>query len=387
MKTNTKHKSISQNRSRVLAIFALIILAHIASPTLALESRIKDIAHIAGLESIPLIGYGIVIGLNGSGDKDIELTKQTMANLLENFHISIPTDDIKSKNVAAVIITASARPFHKKNHRVDVVVSSVGDAISLGGGILLMTPLLDPNGEVYALAQGSLTIGGFSAGSSGEGGKTVEKNHTTTGIVPSGAILKYGQTGNLYKNGMMQILLRNPDFTTADRMAAAINKTFGGIAVAEDASAIKVKIPEKLLRTGQTASFMAQLEMVTLNPDTIARIIVNERTGTIVMGGAVNIGEAVVAHGNLTVTIKSTLYPSQPQAIFNRGDAGDTVITEDVRIKVKEDHARVMMVPETTTVRDLANTLNLMGATPRDLISILEALRRLGAIQMELIAM
>lgn len=357
---------------------------------LAVESRIKDIARIAGLESIELIGYGVIVGLNGTGDKDIELTKQTMANLFEHFQIKLAVDDIKSKNVAAVVVTASAPPFHRKGDRLDVTVSSVGDATSLEGGVLLMTPLVDPNGEMYALAQGSLTVGGFSAGKEGEGGSTVSKNHTTAAIVPSGARLRKGQSVSFYQGGMMRLILRHADFTTADRMAEVINREFGGIAVAKDASSIIVRIPKEKLDIGQAATFVAQLEKLRVTPDAVARILVNERTGTIVMGGEVHIMEAVVAHGNLTVTIKQTLHPSHPtNLVLGKGAAPGvrSLVTRDTKTKVKEPPARIIVMPETTTVRELADTLHLMGATPRDLISILEALRRIGAIQMELVTM
>ena len=374
-------------------IFLAAISAALTSTekAMGIEARIKDIARIAGLEEVELVGYGIVSGLAGTGDKDLALTKQTVANLMENFQISISSGDIKSKNVAAVAIIARVPPFHKANDRVDIKVSSLGDASSLEGGILMMTPLLDPNGEVYALAQGSLTVGGFSAGKEGAGGSTVAKNHVTTGIIPGGAVLKSSQSIKFCDNGILRLILRNPDFTTADRMAAAINKDLGGIAVAKDASTVSVNIPQDKLDIGQTAAFISKLERISLSPDIRAKVIVNERTGTIVMGGDVHISEAVVAHGNLTVSIKDKPRISElPETLIvagaNQTGIGPTV-TPDVTTKVKEDKANVIVVPNITTVRELSDTLNMMGATPRDLISILEALRELGALQMELVSM
>ncbi len=355
------------------------------------SSRIKDIARIAGLESLDLVGYGVVVGLRGTGDKDLQLTRQTAANLMENFNISIRPQDISSMNVAAVLVTAQAPAFHKEGDRIDVQVSSVGDATSLEGGILVMTPLLDPNGELTALAQGSVTLGGFSAGRDAPGGATVTRNHTTSGTIPSAAVMRVSQSGSFYRNGLMHLILRHPDFTTANRMADAINREAGGLAVARDASTVTVKIPEETLDIGQAASFVARLENLRVQPDMQARVIVNERTGTIVMGGDVHIGQAVVAHGNITVTINETLHPSHPShlAIGLRDADLDvrSLETPDTEVTVEEEKARVMVVPTTTTVRDLADTLNIMGATPRDLISILQALHRLGAIQMELNAM
>lgn len=382
------------NQKKQLALFVTLFCLSMSSfqgRALAVQARIKDIARIAGLESLELVGYGIVVGLAGTGDKDLALTKQTVANLMENFNITIAVNDIKSKNVAAVSVIATVPPFHKEGDKVDVRVSSLGDAQSLEGGILIMTPMLDPNGEVYALAQGSITIGGYSAGGGGAGGNSVTKNHTTTGMMPGGAMLKMGQSPNFFRNGIMRLILKHPDFTTADRMAKVINTKFEGLAVAQDAMTVAVRIPQTKLDIGQAATFVAELEVLQLTPDMQARVIINERTGTIVMGGDVHISSAVVAHGNLTVTVKETLKQSQPTDISLRVEDANVGIksleTPDVITTVEEDDANVMVVPGTTTVRELADTLNIMGATPRDLISILEALHQLGALQMDLVAM
>ncbi|HBA84119.1 MAG TPA: flagellar biosynthesis protein FlgA [Verrucomicrobia bacterium] len=359
-----------------------IVLAHVPSAP-AIQTRIKDIARIAGLNSVELIGYGVVVGLSGTGDKDLTLTKQTMANLLEQFQLSIAVQDIKSKNVAAVVVTALAPPFHRQGDRISIQISSLGDATSLEGGVLLMTPLLTPNGELYALAQGAITVGGFSAGVAGPGGETFSKNYTTVGTIPAGAVLRRGQDDEFVKNGVLQLILRQPDFTTATRMAAAINTRFDGSAVARDAGSVMIRIPEETLDIGQVSTFIANLEVLSLTPDTQARVIVNERTGTIVMGSDVHIGEAVVAHGNLTVNIGSKLTAYMPEPFTQ----ADPVVVNEIATQAREDKAKVMLVPGTTTVRELADMLNEMGATPRDLISILEALQRVGALQMELVTM
>jgi len=370
-------------RAATPLLAALLLAGGPARPAPAIEARIKDIARIAGLEGRELVGYGVVIGLSGTGDKDLTLTKHTMANLLEEFEITLAVQDIKSKNVAAVFVTAYAPPFHKPGDRITVQVSSIGDATSLEGGLLLMTPLVDGDGELYALAQGPLTVGGFSAGVAGPGGQTVSKNYTTIGTIPGGAVVRRGQTDDYLKNGMMQLVLRNPDFTTATRMADAINARFEGAAVARDAGLIMIRVPEELLDVGRTAEFIAGLERIPLTPDATAKVIVNERTGTIVMGADVHIAEAVVAHGNLTVNIGSTLSAYMPESFT----VAPPVVTEQVATQTKEDKATVMLMPGTTTVRELADMLNEMGATPRDLISILEALQRLGALQMEGVTM
>ena len=367
---------------------AVMLSLTIASASAAPSVRIKDIARIAGMESIELIGYGVVIGLNGTGDNDIELTQQTMANLLEHFDISLDAGEVKSKNVAVVIATASAPPFHRAEDKVDVRVSSIGDAKSLEGGVLLMTPLLDPNGELYAIAQGSITVGGFSVGRDGGGGETVTKNHTTTAIVAAGATMKSEQDIDILKDGTLRILLRHPDFTTAERVAGAINEALSGVAVADNASTITVQVPSNEMDTGRSTAFISELEMLKVVPDIVARVIVNERTGTIVMGGDVQISEALVAHGNLTVAVKETLHASHPENLILKGNMGGSGIrsleTPDIETTVTEEDAPVIVMPTTATVREMADALNMLGATPRDLISILQALRRLGAIQMEL---
>lgn len=378
-----------KNNSKAKAL-ALVLLMAAATVLHSAEVRIKDISRIAGLESVDLIGYGIVVGLNGTGDKDLTLTRQTMANLLENFNITISPDDIKSKNVAAVIVTAKAPPFHSEGDKIGVNVSSVGDATSLEGGVLMMTPLLDPNGDLSALAQGPMTVGGFSAGSDSAGGNTVSKNHTTVASIPSGALLKTTQAPTFISNGAIRLVLNRPDFTTANRIASAVNREMGGLAVAKDAGSVAIRIPGDFEDFGQTASFIAKLEELTVTPDVRARVVVNERTGTIVMGGNVQISPAVVAHGNLMVSVKETLHPSHPSNVtLLNPAAGDirSLETPDIITTVVEENARVMMLPGTTSIRDLADTLNLMGATPRDLISILQALHELGALQMELITM
>ena len=369
---------------KAFILFLAILMPAVFCPAAgAIEARLKDIVRVDGLGGVELVGYGVVVGLGGTGDKDIELSKRTMANLLENFQISIPTKDIKSKNVATVMVSAYAPPFHKPGDHIDVHVSSIGDAISLEGGVLLMTPLLDPEGNLYALAQGGLTVGGFSAGVAGPGGQTESKNYTTVGIVPNGANLKKGRQENIVENGIMRLVLRHPDFTTANRIAGAINEKFEGSAIARDAGSVVVRVPEEILDMGQTASFLANLEVLKVTPDAQSRVVVNERTGTIVMGADVHIGEAVVAHGNLTVSIGSTLSAYMPEPLTT----APPVVTEQTTTQTREENAKVMLLPGTSTVRELADMLNQMGSTPRDLISILEALQRLGALQMEVVSL
>lgn len=350
----------------------------------SMQVRLKDLVRIQGVERIDLVGYGIVVGLNKTGDKDIELVKRTVSNLMKNFNIFIDPDDISSKNVAVVMITAPVNPFHRKGDRVDLQVASMGDATSLQGGILLMTPLLDTEGRTYAVGQGALIVGGYSVGVGGPGGATETKNFPTVGRIPGGAKLSFDHDVEFIKQGKLELVLRHPDFTTAQRVAEAVATVAPGGSVALDAGTIRVTIPTEFLETGKTSQFLSSIESLRVTPDRRARVVVNERTGTVVLGGEVSISTAIVAHGNLTVRVGSTLSASQPAPFARRGD---TVVTEDVQVGVKEDPAKILLVPQTTSVQELADVLNQLGASPRDLISILDALQSLGALQMELITL
>jgi flagellar P-ring protein precursor FlgI len=370
-------------RLPLLAIASSLLVVGMVCSSEAIEARLKDIARIDGLQDSELIGYGVVVGLSGTGDQDLDQTKRTIANILMNFQMSIPYTDIKSKNVAAVMVTARVPAFHQKGDRVDVQVSSMGDAKSLEGGVLLMTPMLDANGKLYALAQGSLSIGGYSTGSSAAGGDAKTKNYTTVGRIPAGATIARDQVADFLQNGRIRLILHHPDFTTADRIVHVINGKYEGSTVAVDAGTVVVRIPDSMLDLNETPGFIAGIEGLMVVPDSESKIIVNERTGTIVMGGNVRIGEAIVAHGNLTVHIGSTLSTYMPQPFTK----DKPVVTEKITDETKEEPAKVFLVPGTATVQDLAEILNQLGTTPRDMISILEALRNLGAIQMDVVSM
>lgn len=367
-----------------LALLMGLDVASAQQTAAAGQARLKDLVRIQGVERINLIGYGIVVGLNKTGDKDIELAKKTMANLMKNFDIFISPDGITSKNIAVVMLTATIEPFHRRGDRVDIQVAAMGDATSLQGGILLMTPMLDADGRLYAEAQGSLTVGGYSSGVGGAGGAMETKNFPTVGRIPGGAMLKYDHEVDFIKQGQLELVLRHADFTTAQRIADAVSSVVPGGAIANNAGTVTVSIPEDIVDMGLASQFIASIETLRVTPDSRARVIVNERTGTVVLGGDVSISAAIIAHGNLTVRVGSTLNVSQP-APFAR--TGETVVTEDVQVETVEDPAKVMLVPQTTSVQELADVLNQLGGTPRDLISILDALRSLGALQMELITL
>jgi flagellar P-ring protein FlgI len=344
-------------------------------------SRIKDIARVVGLDEMELIGYGLVVGLDSSGDRDQTMTRQTLANLLNQFQITVPETEIDGQNVAAVMVTARVAPFHHKGGRIDVNVMSIGDADSLAGGTLLMTPLLSPDGRVYALAQGALAVGGFSVGGDQPGGQQVSRNTPTTGRIPAGGALRFDDNRIWAQNGLLTLELRNPDFTTAARVAEALNAQWPGIAGARDSATVQVRIGEDVIRRGRIANFVAEIEGARVQTDMRSKVLLSERTGTIVMGGEIHIHPAVVAHGNLTVSIKSSLGVSQPFGAFSQGQ---TVVVEDIEAGVQADEARIMLLPEVVTIQSLADILTQMGGTPQDLISILQALHRLGAIQVEI---
>jgi flagellar P-ring protein precursor FlgI len=259
----------------------------------------------------------------------------------------------------------------------------MGDATSLQGGILLMTPLLNSDGLTYAVAQGALTVGGYSAGAGGAGGETETKNFPTVGRVPGGATLKFDDDVDFIRGGKLELVLRHPDFTTAQRISDVLDSVNPGGSVARDAGTVSIVIPAEFADVGRVSAFISSIEVLRVTPDACARVVVNERTGTVVLGGEVSISTAIVAHGNLTVRIGSTLGVSQPGPFSN----GDTAIIQDTQVTVEEDPAKVILVPQTTSVEDLADVLNQLGASPRDLISILEALQSMGSLQMELITL
>jgi flagellar P-ring protein precursor FlgI len=368
----------------VLCCAALLCPPAALAQAAAAQVRLKDLVRIQGVERTDLVGYGVVVGLNKTGDKDIELAKRTVANLMKNFNIFIDSADVTSKNVAVVMLTATVEPFHRRGDRVTIQVASIGDATSLQGGILLMTPLLDQDGKTYAIAQGALVVGGYSAGAGGAGGMSETKNFPTVGRIPNGATLKFDHDVEFINQGSLELVLRHPDFTTAQRIADVISSVTPGGAIARDAGTIEVLIPADVLEVGLSSQFIASIESLRVTPEQRARVVVNERTGTVVIGGEVMISTAIVAHGNLTVRVGSSLGVSQPEA-FSQG--GETVVVEDVQVEVEEEPAAIILVPQTTSVQELADVLNQLGASPRDLISILEALQSLGALQMELITL
>lgn len=360
-----------------LLLGALLVAAP-AAP--AAGTRIKDLVMVAGARDNQLVGYGLVAGIAGDGDKNLIFTVQSIANMLQRFGVSVPAQTLQSKNVAAVMVTADVPAFVKPGARLDVQVSSLGDAKTLQGGVLLQTPLLGPTGEAYAVAQGPVSIGGFFAGTSGGGGASVQKNHPTTAQIIGGALVEREIPATIVEDMHVHLLLREPDFTSAARMAEAINLAFTNSAQAIDSSTVRVRVPEDLVNV--PVVFIAQLEAIEMTPDTPARIIINERTGTIVANSRIRISACAVSHGNLTINIASTLDVSQPPVF---GSAGRTVVTPRTETKVTEPKATVLALPELPTVEQIAAALNTLGVTPRDIMAIFQAMKQAGALQAELL--
>lgn len=362
-------------------LILLLTLVHAGPREVAgAGARVKDLVVVSGARDNQLVGYGLVAGLTGEGDKNPIYTVQTIANMLQRFGITVPAATLQAKNVAAVMVTADIPAFMKPGTRLDVNVSSLGDAKTLQGGVLMQTPLLGGNGKVYAVAQGALSIGGFGAGTGGPGGATVQKNHPTVAQIIGGALVEKEIPATIVRENHVELLLREPDFTSAARLAAAINEKFTNSCQALDATTVRVRVPDGLKQS--PIDFIASLEAIELNPDTPARIVINERTGTIVANSRIRISNCAVSHGNLTISIASTLDVSQPNPFSERGD---TAVVPSTETTVTENKASLIALPELPTVEKVAASLNTLGVTPRDIMAIFQAMKQAGALQAELL--
>ena len=342
--------------------------------------RIKDIADIRGVRQNQLVGYGLVVGLEGTGDSDDSLfTIQSLASLLEKMGVTVQTDDIADvENVAAVMVTADLPPFAGLGSWLDVLVSSIGDAETLQGGTLLFTPLKGADGSVYAIAQGPVSTGGFAV--SGNSGDQVQKNFPTVARVVGGGLVEKEIHSNFNQKESLTLVLHDPDFTTASRVAQAINRAFySQLAQTENAGSIRVSVPENYL--GDTVQFVTLVESLGVTPDMISKVVVNERTGTVIMGENVRIATIAIAHGNLSIQINESQNVSQPLP-FSRG--GQTVVTPESDIVVQEGKNPIFLVESGVSIGELVKALNALGVSPRDLIAIFQALKAAGALQAEL---
>jgi len=344
-------------------------------------ARIKDIAHIEGVSATQVIGYGLVSGLNQTGDnQQSSYTVQSVANMLKRFGLTVPDRNPRMRNVAAVIITANIPTFSKKGSKIDVVVSSIGDATSLQGGVLLMTPVSLPTGTIIGMAQGPLSVGGYDVSSMGS---RISKNVSTTGRVPNGLILASDISNEIVQNQQIKISLRNPDFTTASRIADAVNASPGltNAATLLDAGSVQIQLPAGQNQS-QIMRLIAQIEVLNVISDPIARVVINERTGTVVVGGNVELLPAVVAHSGLEISIQKQVLVPQPAPFTIRPSQN----AETAEINTKEEITKsIPLMVQGPTVQDMANALNLLGVAPRDLISIFQALKESGSLQGELV--
>jgi flagellar P-ring protein precursor FlgI len=363
-----------------LGLLAALLLV-LSMPTWANAARLKDIADIEGVRGNQLFGFGVVVGLNGTGDGNgVDFTTQSISNMLETMGVRVDPEEVKVKNVAAVMVTAELPAFIRPGSRIDITLSSVGDAKSLQGGTLIFTPLKGADGNVYAVAQGPVTVGGFSVDG---GGDSAVKNHPTVGVISSGAIVERAIPFDLFQSRRIRIVLRKPDFTTMKRVVQRINMELGRpMASALDAASVEVPLVGEF--GANPIAFVSRLEQVDVLQDIGAKVVVNERTGTIIMGESVTISRIALAHGNLSIAIRSETGVSQPEAF---AETGETEIVTNTDVTVAEDETGLSIVGGQVTLGELVNALNALGATPRDLISIFSAMKQAGALQAELVVM
>lgn len=361
--------------------YALILALSLALPLAAQAERIKDLASVGGVRSNQLVGYGLVVGLNGTGDQTTQtpFTVQSLKSMLAQLGVSIPPNvNPQLKNVAAAMISAELPPFAKPGQTIDITVSSIGNAKSLRGGTLLMTPLKGADGQVYALAQGNLVVGGF--GGEGSDGSKITVNVPSVGRIPNGASVERMVSNPFASGDSLYLNLHTADFTTATRLAQAINDVMGpGTAAAADATSVRVNAPRD---PNQRVSFVSLLENVEVQPgEAAAKVVVNSRTGTVVIGQNVHVSPAAVAHGKLTVTISEGTQVSQPVPFA----AGQTVASPTSDIEIEEESNRMFLFSPGVTLDEIVRTVNEVGAAPGDLVAILEALKQAGALRAELL--
>lgn len=367
---------------KLIALFALLIQIIYLSDSYS-AVRLKSIARLAGLQDNPITGYGLVIGLAGSGDsrrnKD---TTQAISNLLQTFGVNINPNEINSRNTATVIITANLPSYAHQGDKIDINVASLGDAKSLLGGTLLVTPLKGTDNRIYALAQGAISIGGFKYDLYGN---IIQKNHPTTGLIPGGAVVEKTLYNDVMeKAGDVHLILNHPDFTTADHIEAAINKKFGtDTALAR--SAQDIEIHPSIASKKHFIRFVSQLENIVITPDNLPTVVVNERTGVVVAGADVTIDAITISHGNLHIAIATEFNVSQPVLVQQMGRQVRTAITPTTNINVKEATANTVKLNQGATVADLIASLTKVQTSTRDIIAILESIQRAGALHAELI--
>lgn len=360
---------------------ALIVSAQTAAVSAAPLARIKDIADFEGVRNNILIGYGLIVGLAGTGDSvsSIPFTRQSLTNMLEGLGVNTKSieSQIKTKNVAAVMVTAEISSFARQGSKIDITVSSLGDSKSLEGGLLLATPLVAADGETYAVGQGSLVLGGFTAeGAAG----TVSKNHATVGRIAGGATVERETGFELADQKSLRLIMRNPDFTTTLRVQKALDKTFGEkVSMAVDNGTVDIKLPERY--QPHMVAAIQKIENTMVRPDTTAKVVVDEKTGTIVMGENVRISNVAISHANLTIRVSELAQVVQPEEF---SEAGETATVDRTAIEIEEGDGHFQVLETGPTLADLVNGLNALGVKPRDIISILQNIKSAGAMQAEM---
>lgn len=364
------------------ALLAIVFLLTFVFNASSDGVRLRDLVMVAGARDNQLVGFGLVAGLAGDGDKDPIYTQQTIANMLQRYGVNVQPvlAQVSAKNVAVVMVTADIPAFIKQGARIDVQVASMGDAKSLQGGVLLQTPLLGADNKVYAVAQGPIAVGGFTVGTGGGGGASVTKNHPTVAQIIGGAIVEREIPAQIIRDDTVELLLREPSFISVALTADAINQVFTNSAHAIDSTSVQVHMPESA--RNNPMDFIAALEDIEITPDTPARVIINERTGTIVATADVKISSCAVACGNITINIASTPEVSQPSPF---SQTGRTVVTTRTTTDVTENKGTLVPLPELPTVEKVAAALNALGVTPRDMMAIFQAMKQAGALQADLL--
>jgi len=359
-----------------------VIIISILFASLAYATRIKDIAYVKGVNDYQVIGYGLVVGLTGTGDSQISIfTEQSVASMLKRFGITVPQSQVRMRNVAAVMVVSSIPPFSSNGASVDVTVSSMGDASSLQGGTLLLTNLIGQDGKVYSTAQGPLAVGGFDIRAAGT---MVQRNFTTTGRIPNGGLVQQSPPISFVDNWILSLVLSQQDFTTADRVADVINQSIGSkIADAIDGGTINVQVPQPYQAKEKIVQFIAQIESLQVVPDVMARVVINERTGTVVVGQNVSVLPVAISHGNLNIEIQAYPVISQPPPFSQ----GQTVVTQAATAQVNQEENSMVAIGSAATVQDIASALNSLKVKPRDIIAIFQALKAAGALKADLVIM
>jgi flagellar P-ring protein precursor FlgI len=378
---------------RILSIW---LIACLLSPSVY-AVRIKDMTLVEGGRDNQLVGYGLVVGIAGKGDSRNDMIVRTVANALARFGLNFFTNgfpsldttqpfpnplqsvQMKVENMAAVMVTADIPAFAKSGTRIDVTVAAMGDAKTIQGAVLLQTPLLGADEQVYAVAQGAIATGGFIGGEGGPGGATIQKNHPTVGMIPGGALVEKEIPANFVRDNSVDLLLLNPDYATAARVAQVINQEFPQSAMAKNPGSVSVVVPDDF--RGYEVNFIARMGAIEIEPDVPARIVINERTGTIIATSNVRISTVAVSHGSLVITITSNQGVSQPNALAQ----GQTVTTKNTQTDVIEKSGTLRVLEETPTIQQVAAALNALGLTTRDMMGIFQTMKRAGALQAELI--